>query len=150
MDDNEVPFTEEDYRRRKHHPNFLDHINAEKIVLKFGKNAKKFATYVVASGLQYGAEGGILHTFFKMAWLGEVPALPVFGDGTNCIPAIHVVDLAGVIQNIIDHVPKLHYLVAVDEAVHTLEDLVKVCVLTPCRASLSSCTLWMLVTDFLC
>ncbi|EDL18751.1 mCG1149, partial [Mus musculus] len=97
-DDNEVPFTEEDYRRRKHHPNFLDHINAEKIVLKFGKN---------------------------MAWLGEVPALPVFGDGTNCIPAIHVVDLAGVIQNIIDHVPKLHYLVAVDEAVHTLEDLVK-------------------------
>ncbi|XP_006516453.1 adenylate kinase 7 isoform X1 [Mus musculus] len=124
-DDNEVPFTEEDYRRRKHHPNFLDHINAEKIVLKFGKNAKKFATYVVASGLQYGAEGGILHTFFKMAWLGEVPALPVFGDGTNCIPAIHVVDLAGVIQNIIDHVPKLHYLVAVDEAVHTLEDLVK-------------------------
>nr|XP_034344409.1 adenylate kinase 7 isoform X4 [Arvicanthis niloticus] len=124
-DDNEVPFTEEDYRRRKHHPNFLDHINAEKIVLKFGKNAKKFATYVVASGLQYGAEGGILHTFFKMAWLGEIPALPVFGDGTNCIPAIHVVDLAGVIQNVIDHVPKLHYLVAVDESVHTLEDLVK-------------------------
>ncbi|XP_076777372.1 adenylate kinase 7 isoform X2 [Arvicanthis niloticus] len=97
-DDNEVPFTEEDYRRRKHHPNFLDHINAEKIVLKFGKN---------------------------MAWLGEIPALPVFGDGTNCIPAIHVVDLAGVIQNVIDHVPKLHYLVAVDESVHTLEDLVK-------------------------
>ncbi|XP_028620398.1 adenylate kinase 7 isoform X3 [Grammomys surdaster] len=124
-DDNEVPFTEEDYRRRKHHPNFLDHINAEKIVLKFGKNAKKFATYVVASGLQYGAEGGILHTFFKMAWLGEIPALPVFGDGTNCIPAIHVVDLAGVIQNVIDHMPKLHYLVAVDESVHTLEDLVK-------------------------
>lgn len=30
------------------------------------------------------------------------------------------------IQNIIDHVPKLHYLVAVDESVHTLEDLVKV------------------------
>lgn len=31
-----------------------------------------------------------------------------------------------VIQNIIDHVPKLHYLVAVDESIHTLEDLVKV------------------------
>uniref|UniRef100_A0A673U6X5 Adenylate kinase 7 n=1 Tax=Suricata suricatta TaxID=37032 RepID=A0A673U6X5_SURSU len=125
-DDSEVPFTEEDYRRRKHHPNFLDHINAEKMVLKFGKNqAKKFATYVVAAGLQYGAEGGILHHFFKMAWAGEVPALPVFGDGTNVIPAIHVLDLAGVIQNIIDHVPKLRYLVTVDESVHTLEDLVK-------------------------
>ncbi|XP_047594311.1 adenylate kinase 7 isoform X2 [Lutra lutra] len=86
---------------------------------------KKFTTYVVAAGLQYGVEGGILHYFFKIAWLGEVPALPVFGDGTNVIPAIHVLDLAGVIQNIIDHVPKLHYLVAVDESVHTLEDLVK-------------------------
>ncbi|XP_059039039.1 adenylate kinase 7 isoform X2 [Mustela lutreola] len=86
---------------------------------------KKFTTYVVAAGLQYGVEGGILHYFFKIAWLGEVPAIPVFGDGTNVIPAIHVLDLAGVIQNIIDHVPKLHYLVAVDESVHTLEDLVK-------------------------
>ncbi|XP_055448933.1 adenylate kinase 7 [Psammomys obesus] len=124
-EDTEVPFTEEDYRRRKPHPNFLDHINAEKIVLKLGKNPKKFATYVIASGLQYGMEGGILHTFFKMAWLGEIPALPVFGDGSNTIPAIHVFDLAGVIQNVIDHVPKLHYLVAVDESVHTLEDLVK-------------------------
>uniref|UniRef100_A0A8C9AJT7 Adenylate kinase 7 n=1 Tax=Prolemur simus TaxID=1328070 RepID=A0A8C9AJT7_PROSS len=124
-DDNEVPFTEEDYRRRKPHPNFLDHINAEKMVLKFGKNAKKFTTYVVAAGIQYGAEGGILHNFFKMAWLGEMPALPVFGDGTNVIPGIHVLDLAGVIQNVIDHTPKVHYLVAVDESVQTLEDIVK-------------------------
>uniref|UniRef100_A0A8C5WAH7 Adenylate kinase 7 n=1 Tax=Microcebus murinus TaxID=30608 RepID=A0A8C5WAH7_MICMU len=124
-DDNEVPFTEEDYRRRKPHPNFMDHINAEKMVLKFGKNAKKIITYVVAAGLQYGAEGGILHTFFKMAWLGDMPALPVFGDGTNVIPAIHVHDLAGVIQNVIDHVPKIHYLVGVDESVQTLEDIVK-------------------------
>lgn len=38
QDDSEIPFTEEDYRRRKHHPNFLDHINAEKMVLKLGKN----------------------------------------------------------------------------------------------------------------
>ncbi|XP_033296045.2 adenylate kinase 7 isoform X3 [Orcinus orca] len=123
--DSEIPFTEEDYRRRKHHPNFLDHINAEKLVLKLGKKVRKFATYVVAAGLQYGMEGGILHAFFKLAWSGEVPALPVFGDGTNVIPAIHVLDLAGVIQNVIDHVPKFHYLVAVDESVHTLEDLVK-------------------------
>ncbi|XP_024424028.2 adenylate kinase 7 [Desmodus rotundus] len=124
-DDSEIPFTEEDYRRRKHHPHFLDHINAEKIVLKFGKNLKKFATYVVAAGLQYGVEGGILHFFLKLAWLGEVPVLPVFGDGSNVIPTIHVLDLAGVIQNIIDHVPKAHYVVAVDESVQTLEDLVK-------------------------
>lgn len=37
----------------------------------------------------------MLLLFFQIAWLGEVPALPVFGDGTNVIPAIHVLDLAG-------------------------------------------------------
>ncbi|XP_020862978.1 adenylate kinase 7 [Phascolarctos cinereus] len=124
-DDLEIPFSEEDYRRRKPHPNFLDHINAEKLVLKTGKNNKKFATYVVASGLIYGAEEGILHLFFKMAWLGETLTLPVFGDGTNIIPAIHVLDLAGVLQNIADHVPKVHYLIAMDEASHTQEDILK-------------------------
>ncbi|XP_056667285.1 adenylate kinase 7 isoform X2 [Monodelphis domestica] len=124
-DDPEIPFTEEDYRRRKPHPNFLDHINAEKLVLKTGKNNKKFSTYVVASGLIYGGEEGILHLFFKMAWLGEVPTLPVFGNGANIVPAIHVLDLAGVLQNIADHVPKVHYLLAVDEASHTQEDILK-------------------------
>lgn len=34
--------------------------------------------------------------------------------------------LCRVIQNVIDHLPKLHYLVAVDDSVHTLEDFVKV------------------------
>ncbi|XP_051834387.1 adenylate kinase 7 isoform X2 [Antechinus flavipes] len=124
-EDLEIPFSEEDYRRRKPHPNFLDHINAEKLVLKTGKNNRKFSTYVVASGLIYGAEEGILHLFFKMAWLGETTTLPVFGEGTNIIPAIHVLDLAGILQNIIDHLPKVHYLIAMDEALHTQEDILK-------------------------
>lgn len=34
--------------------------------------------------------------------------------------------LCRVIQNVIDHVPKVHYLVAVDDSVQTLEDLIKV------------------------
>nr|XP_009673899.1 PREDICTED: adenylate kinase 7 [Struthio camelus australis] len=125
-EDSEIAFTDEDYRRRKSHPNFVDHINAEKLVLKLGKTSKhKFSTYVVASGLQYGAGEGILHYFFKMAWLSETPAIPVFGDGNNFIPTIHVHDLAAVIQNIADHRPKTHYIVAVDESMHTLKELIK-------------------------
>ena len=42
-----------------------------------------------------------------------------------------------VIQNIIDHVPKAHYVVAVDESVQTLEDLVKVQPLYPTLDSIS-------------
>uniref|UniRef100_A0A8C8VII8 Adenylate kinase 7 n=1 Tax=Pelusios castaneus TaxID=367368 RepID=A0A8C8VII8_9SAUR len=125
-DDSEIPFTEEDYRRRKPHPNFMDHINAEKAIIKLGKsNKSKFSTYVVASGLQYGAEEGIFHYFFKTAWLGENPAIPVFGDGNNFLPTIHVVDLAAVLQNIADHKPRTHYIVAVDESIHALQTIVK-------------------------
>ncbi|NXD10164.1 KAD7 kinase, partial [Nothocercus nigrocapillus] len=125
-EDSEIVFTDEDYRRRKSHPNFTDHINAEKLVLKLGKNNKqKFTTYVVASGLQYGAGEGILHYFFKMAWLSEAPAIPVFGNGNNFIPTIHVLDLAAILQNIADHKPKTHYIVAVDESMHTLKELIK-------------------------
>ena len=37
QEDPEIPFTEDDYRRRKSHPNFKEHISAEKMVIKYGK-----------------------------------------------------------------------------------------------------------------
>ncbi|KAM9554942.1 adenylate kinase 7 isoform 3-T3 [Guaruba guarouba] len=97
-EDPEVAFTDEDYRRRKAHPNFTDHINAEKLILKLGK-----------------ARG----------WLSEPPAIPIFGDGNNFIPTIHILDLAAVLQNVADHRPKSHYILAVDASIHTLQELVK-------------------------
>ncbi|NXW51408.1 KAD7 kinase, partial [Nyctiprogne leucopyga] len=125
-DDPEIPFTDEDYRRRKSHPNFIDHINAEKLILKLGKTKKqKFSTYVVASGHQYGAGEGVFHYFFKICWLSETPAIPVFGDGNNFIPTIHILDLAAVLQNVADHRPRSHYIIAVDDSVHTLQELIK-------------------------
>ncbi|KAM9014304.1 adenylate kinase 7 isoform 1-T1 [Ara ararauna] len=125
-EDPEVAFTDEDYRRRKAHPNFTDHINAEKLILKLGKTSKrKFSTYIVASGHQYGAGEGVLHYFFKRGWLSETPAIPIFGDGNNFIPTIHILDLAAVLQNVADHRPKSHYILAVDASIHTLQELVK-------------------------
>ncbi|NXF98718.1 KAD7 kinase, partial [Sakesphorus luctuosus] len=122
----ETPFTDEDYRTRKSHPNFIDHINAEKLIVKLGKtNKNKFSTYVVASGHQYGAEEGVFHYFFKMCWLSETPAIPVFEDGKNFIPTIHILDLAAVLQNVADHRPKVQCILAVDSSRHTLEELVK-------------------------
>ncbi|XP_049684749.1 adenylate kinase 7 isoform X2 [Accipiter gentilis] len=125
-EDPEIPFTDEDYRRRKSHPNFMAHINAEKLILKLGKtNKHKFSTYVVASGHQYGAGEGVLHYFFKIGWLSETPTIPVFGDGNNFIPTIHVLDLAAVLQNIADHRPRSHYILAVDVSMHTLQELIR-------------------------
>ncbi|XP_041332085.1 adenylate kinase 7 [Pyrgilauda ruficollis] len=122
----EAPFNEDDFRKRRSHPGFVDHIDAEKHIAKLGKtNKKKFSTYVVASGHQYGAEEGLFHYFFKMCWLGETPAIPVFGDGKNIIPTIHIRDLAIVLQNVAEHRPAFQYVIAVDASMHTLGQLVK-------------------------
>ena len=37
-EDPEATFAEDEYRRRKPHPNFKTHINAEKLVIKMGKD----------------------------------------------------------------------------------------------------------------
>ncbi|XP_034153332.1 adenylate kinase 7-like [Esox lucius] len=124
--DSEIPFTEEDYRRRRAHPNFKERINIEKVVVKMGKtNSSLFSTYVVASGVQYGMGEQLFHFFFKTSWLGDVPKVPIFGEGTNIIPTIHINDLARVIQNVIDHKPKQHYLLAVDDSKNTIEEILK-------------------------
>ncbi|XP_055729279.1 adenylate kinase 7a isoform X2 [Salvelinus fontinalis] len=66
--DPEIPLTEDDYRRKRHHPNFKEHTNAEKTVLKLGKTKKsKLSSYVVAAGVQYGMGEDLLHYFFKTA-----------------------------------------------------------------------------------
>ncbi|KAM4625927.1 adenylate kinase 7 [Polymixia lowei] len=125
-EDPEIPFTDEDYRRRRAHPNFKKHIDLEKLVVKMGKTKRTlFSTYVVASGLQYGMGEQVFHLFFKMSWLGQVHTIPVFGEGTGIVPTIHINDLASVIQNVIDRKPEPYYLVAVDDSNNTMEDIVK-------------------------
>lgn len=124
-DDPEIPFTEDDYRRRKPHPNFKDHLSAEKTILKLGKTSKnRLITYVVASGLTYGAGENIFHYLFKAGW-HNATELPCYGDGQNILPTIHIKDLAGVIQNIADSRPKVRYIIAVDDSKNTMEEIVK-------------------------
>uniref|UniRef100_UPI0037E6FBCB adenylate kinase 7 n=1 Tax=Semicossyphus pulcher TaxID=241346 RepID=UPI0037E6FBCB len=125
-DDPELPFNDEIFWRRRAHPNFKPHIELEKRVVKLGKtNRKLFSTYVVASGLQYGMGEQLFHFFFKTSWLGRTHSIPVFGDGKNIVPTIHINDLASVIHNVIEHQPKVYYLLAVDQSNSTMEDIVR-------------------------
>lgn len=124
-DDPEIPFTDDDYRRRKPHMNFKEHCAAEKLVIKLGKsNKNKLSTYVVAAGLVYGQGENVFHFLFKEAW-HNVQVVPIFGEGANIIPTIHVSDLAQILHNVIDQKPKTRYIVAVDESQSNLEDIVK-------------------------
>jgi len=125
-EDPEIPFTEDEFRRRKPHNNYKEHISAEKIVTKMGKtNKQKFETFVIASGVPYGLGESNFHFLFKEAWLGNKKTLPVFGKGRNIIPTIHVKDLASVVLNVLDTKPSTNYLVAVDDSQTSLKRLTK-------------------------
>lgn len=125
-DDLEMPFTEEDYRKRKAHPNFKSHLSCEKLTIKLGKtNKSKLMTYVVASGLTYGEGENLFHFLFKTAWLGSSPQLHIYGNGQSVLPTIHIRDLANIVVNICDQKPKVRYILAVDDGNSTLEDIVR-------------------------
>ncbi|NXP41158.1 KAD7 kinase, partial [Leiothrix lutea] len=116
-----------DFRRRKAHPNFMDYINAEKHVVKLGKTVyfpsnQMFPFLALVNGSLFFS---LYSLYFQISWLGETPAIPVFGEGDNIVPTIHIRDLATVLQNVADHRPEFQYILAVDTSMHTLEELVK-------------------------
>jgi len=124
-DDPEIPFTEDDYRKRRTTNNFKDHIALEKLAIKLGRtNKKTLSCYVICSGINYGNGENMLHWLFKQAWHGA-PSLPVYGSGSNVIPLIHVRDLASIVLNVLDSKPKRKYILAVDQSHYTLRDIVK-------------------------
>jgi adenylate kinase len=119
-----MPFTEEDFRRRKPHSSYKEHLAAEKTIIKFGKtNKKKLATFVICSGLIYGLEENLFHYLFKEAWHNQ--DLLIYGKGRNILPTIHINDLSSVIQNCCDDKPKARYIVAVDDSNINLKQLTK-------------------------
>jgi adenylate kinase len=122
-DDPEAPFTEDDYRKRKPHPNFKDHATLEKLVVKHSKK-EKFKGYVIAPGLVYHAGDSIFHHLIKAAWNNE-PQLICYGDGTNIVPCIHLDDLITITIEVVESSPEAKYIVAVDESKSTMYEITK-------------------------
>ncbi|XP_045464592.1 adenylate kinase 7-like isoform X2 [Harmonia axyridis] len=121
-----IPFVESDHRRRKPHPNYKEHYDCEKEVIKKGRKLKgKLRTMVIFSGITYGFEEDMLAFLFKRAWSND-NYLPIFGSGSNFIPLIHVADLAQLICKLID-IPMLkgQYILAVEQTPASLKYIVK-------------------------
>ncbi|VDP72543.1 unnamed protein product [Echinostoma caproni] len=95
--DPEMPFTDEDYARRKAHRNYVEQLKAEKTTVYLGKT---------------------------QAWNNE-PVVVYPGDGQNVVPTIHVYDLASIAQTVMELRPTKHYILAKDESQNTLHEIVK-------------------------
>ncbi|KAI9097017.1 hypothetical protein DFS34DRAFT_650383 [Phlyctochytrium arcticum] len=121
-DDPEAFFSEDDYRRRKPHPNFKNHIQVEKNIVKFGKKGA-LRTYVIAAGLAYHPGDSIFHYLFKTAWHNN--DLVCYGDGSNLIPMIHLDDLCNIVVETVETTPSNKYMLAIDQSTNTLYDITK-------------------------
>lgn len=122
-DEPDISFTEDDFRKRKPHPNFKKHIFIEKLALRI-KHAN-IKPYVVCSGLLYGEEESLFHHHFKTAWLGNPKELHCVGEGNNVLPTIHVRDLSSVILHILSHPPEDQYILGVDDSNHTQKEIIE-------------------------
>ncbi|KAJ3295038.1 Adenylate kinase 7 [Borealophlyctis nickersoniae] len=121
-DDPDTFITEDEYRRRKPHPNFKPHIAVEKNIIKHGKKAA-LRTFVVAAGLVYHSGESIFHYLLKSAWHNQ--DLVCYGDGSNSVPTIHMDDLCNIIVETVETLPEQKYMLAIDDAKSTLYEITK-------------------------
>ena len=122
-EDPETAIPEDEYRRRKPHPNFKGFAALEKTIVKHSKK-EKFKGFVIAPGLVYHSGDSIFHSLFKAAWHNE-QFLTCYGDGTNVLPCIHLDDLLSITVEVIETAPEAKYIVAVDDSKNTLFDIIK-------------------------
>ncbi|KAK4884795.1 hypothetical protein RN001_001066 [Aquatica leii] len=125
-EDPSLPFTENDFRKRRVHPNFKTYIDCEREVMMIGrKNKEKLKTYVICAGIIYGMEEEDLIFFFKLAWYNE-KELPIFKQGKNVLPLIHIKDLAKVLFCLMEKTPsKPQLILAVEQTPSNFKQIVK-------------------------
>lgn len=114
--------TEDQYNRRVPHIKYYNWRDAEKAVASAHRTrGLPLDTFVVFAGLTYGDGEGALASFFRGAWSGAV-SLPIYDDGTQCVPMIHVCDVATLTRKILTcpladfPQPRTRYIFATDGA----------------------------------
>ncbi|XP_073951884.1 adenylate kinase 7-like [Choristoneura fumiferana] len=124
-DNPDMPFIEADFRKRKPHPNYKLHYNAEsEVVIIARKYRTQIGALVVCAGVTYSGREDVLFFWFQKAWECE-RLLPILGRGGNVIPLINVLDLAQIIYNLVSDFPKKLYILAVEQTVTKQREIVK-------------------------
>ncbi|PWU90994.1 hypothetical protein C4B63_46g54 [Trypanosoma cruzi] len=109
-------FTEDQYNRRIPHAKYYNWREAERVVAAWNSEERNIQTCVVFSGLQYGEGEDALQPFFAQAWNRGKRGLPIYGDGTQLVPTVHIRDLVTFTKRLIEteEPPALPYVFATD------------------------------------
>jgi nucleoside-diphosphate-sugar epimerase len=106
-----------DYRQRLAAPSALTVKQAEDALL-LRHVAGRLSTYIICPGVLYGnGEWHLgLHAAFACAWQGGASTImSMIGDGGNCMPMLHVVDLATCVTALSTAAMDQRYIIMTDD-----------------------------------
>lgn len=118
-----MPFRSEDYVRRMPAPKFQEWKSIETQVLAL-KEKGNVRPYIVCAGVPYGNGEDPFLGLFKASWQTR-DSIRVIGGGDNCIPTVHVRDVARLVRNLVDVAPNMDYHLAVDRGQSTQRELLQ-------------------------
>ena len=105
-------YKEEDYPKRIPNSQYYNFKIVETLALQI--NNPNVKTYIVCPGFVYGCGEDFFFDYYKKSWLGNVEYFPIYGNGYNFMPTIHILDLVQVIKRIIILKPDIKYIFACD------------------------------------
>lgn len=112
--------TDSDYRRRRPHPCFVNHMLLERDVINLPKKYKELvSSVVVCPGIIYGDRQDIFHFLYKKCYFNNLQ-VDIFAPATNYLPLIYIDDFAKIIMLILLKSPDSNpYILAVQpETLH--------------------------------
>lgn len=123
--DEEQILNEDHYEQRTAIYAYKAHYEIEEKLLNLENKFKnKLQVVVVSSGLSYGCEESLFFMFFQMAW-ENARVIPIFGNGQNNLPVIHVKDLSRIVGSFLQSFPQTKKMVlAIERSVVKLQDII--------------------------
>ena len=112
---NDEIMIDSNYRKRRPHPCFNDHLLFERKVMNLQKKfVDSVQSIVVCPGIIYGEEQDIFHYIFKQCYFNH-PYVDVFMPAINYLPIIYIHDFVNIVVNLLIDFPNItsNYILAV-------------------------------------
>ena len=117
-------YKETEYQKRSPNSRYFYYKILETLALS--NTNPKVKTYIICPGFIYGCGEDFFFDYFRLAWMGHLPYIPIVGEGDNFLPTIHILDLVQVIKRIIEKKPNQRYIFACDKTKNpTLKNILK-------------------------
>lgn len=119
--------TDLNYRKRRPHPCFVNHLIMERDFINLQKKFKNLVkSLVVCPGIIYGGRQDIFHFLYKKCYFNNLQ-LDIFAPANNHLPLIYLEDFTRILMMIIQEYPepKCDYILAVQPETLSAKTVVK-------------------------